>query len=330
MTSENNNVFTFYLDEALWFERGQEVKELMGISLDPEIVIHPQEENVLIQGTIDLTGEYFVKDPSDNSEPGAVAPFPSRKLIDNVERSEEGASQFFHQFPVEVSIPRNRVDNIDNVAVSIDVFDYELPASNQLKLHATVAIHGIEEAARESVSESLDEERNEGEQQEWNEPYSFEVNLPFEGESSSQEDSGQEEDEKEESSSGDRWKYKKVQSFSEFFNTNQPPVEVEEEGVEVNESPSSSTVLYLDEDDGHTDESSSPQRQEGNQLLFSMFEEREETYTKMKMCIVQEDDTLETIADKYQVSKTNLTKVNNVFEDDLKPGKILYIPTHSS
>nr|WP_239534292.1 LysM peptidoglycan-binding domain-containing protein [Thalassobacillus pellis] len=48
------------------------------------------------------------------------------------------------------------------------------------------------------------------------------------------------------------------------------------------------------------------------------------------MCIVQEDDTLETIADKYQVSKTNLTKVNNVFEDDLKPGKILYIPTHSS
>ncbi|MFG6116422.1 stage VI sporulation protein D [Halobacillus sp. MO56] len=343
MTNDNANVFSFYLDESLWFERGQEVNELMGISLDPEIVIHPLDETVLIQGAINLTGEYFAKSGED-SETETVAPFPSRKLVERVEQEEEGASQFYHQFPVEVSIPRNRVENVDDVSVSIDVFDYELPSANQLKLHATVAIHGIEEADREKEKPASSKERSENNTA-WEQSYQFEVDYPendevftspeenslsLEQESSIIEDEAVES--KSESSSGDRWKYKKVQTLSEFFNHGAAP-EVEEN--EPSPSPSyeaSPSLEYMEgemevqDDEGEADAES---RNIGNQLLFSMFEDREETYTKMKMCIVQEEDTLESIADRYQISITNLTKVNNVFEDDLRPGKIIYIPSQS-
>ncbi|WP_028783361.1 stage VI sporulation protein D [Thalassobacillus devorans] len=343
MTNDNKNVFSFYLDESLWFERGQEVKELMGISLDPEIVIHPLDETVLIQGAINLTGEYFAK-TDEESDTETVAPFPSRKIVERVEQEEEGASQFYHQFPVEVSIPRNRVENVDDVSVSIDVFDYELPSENQLKLHATIAIHGIEETEREKEGAAESEARSENNVA-WEQSYQFEVDYPENDEASAspeantssfeQENPVMEEEvveSKSESSSGDRWKYKKVQTLSEFFNHEAAP-EVEEN--EPSPSPSyeaSPSLEYKgDEVEGQDDEgeTEAESRNLGNQLLFSMFEDREETYTKMKMCIVQEEDTLESIADRYQISITHLTKVNNVFEDDLKPGKIIYIPSQS-
>ncbi len=345
VTNDNKNVFSFYLDESLWFERGQEVKELMGISLDPEIVIHPLEETVLIQGTIDLTGEYFTK-PDEEAEAETVAPFPSRKLMERVEHEEEGASQFHHRFPVEVSIPRDRVANVDDVSVSIDVFDYELPSANQLKLHATVAIHGIEEAERDKEEDTEAEERGENSEN-WDQSYQFEVDYPDNDQPSSSlsetvtsNEIASQEDEQEdlpaESSSSNRWKYKQVQTLSEFFNHGNTTEDQDEED-DTNPSPSyEASPSYVEEDQDWNDkedtESPSPDSSErniGNQLLFSMFEDREETYTKMKMCIVQEEDTLETIADRYQISITHLTKVNNVFEDDLTPGKIIYIPSQS-
>ncbi|MFD1018930.1 LysM peptidoglycan-binding domain-containing protein [Thalassobacillus hwangdonensis] len=317
MTNDNKNVFSFYLDEALWFERGQEVKELMGISLEPEIAIQPFEETVLVKGMIELSGEYFALDPDEASAYDTVTPFPSRKTIDQVERSAEGASQFSHKFPVEVSIPRNRVNDLDEVSVSIDAFDYELPSAGQLKLHATVAIHGIqglEDEVQAAVVETSEPVRNE----QWDAPQTFEVNYSPETFESSSVSSSIAGEAKEESSS-DRWKYTKVQSFQEFFHHEQ----AEESSSEM------STSDYVQEETVEEMESSpSSERTAGNRLLFNIFSEREtaESYTKMKLCIVQEEDTLDGLAEKYQVTRHTLSKVNNVEEEDLTPGKIIYIP----
>ncbi|MHA6252108.1 LysM peptidoglycan-binding domain-containing protein [Oceanobacillus sp. CAU 1775] len=62
--------------------------------------------------------------------------------------------------------------------------------------------------------------------------------------------------------------------------------------------------------------------------LKDMFRgETEERYSKLKLCIVQEDDTIETIAERFQISTLQLIKQNELDEDfDIQEGQLLYIP----
>ena len=62
--------------------------------------------------------------------------------------------------------------------------------------------------------------------------------------------------------------------------------------------------------------------------LSDMFSDsEEESYTRMRLCIVQEQDTIDSIAERYQVSALQLIKLNRLDEDyDVKEGQLLYIP----
>src|SRR5699024_12509029 len=84
------------------------------------------------------------------------------RYIEKIEDSENNRALFSHRFPVEISVPLYRVANLNDVAVSIESFDYELPQPNHLKLKSTIDIHGISEEQRtEEVKENkIDEERN--------------------------------------------------------------------------------------------------------------------------------------------------------------------------
>ena len=56
--SENQSSLRFSLEESVWFKRGQEVEELLSISLDPHITIQEQEQYIVIQGKLFLSGEF--------------------------------------------------------------------------------------------------------------------------------------------------------------------------------------------------------------------------------------------------------------------------------
>lgn len=56
--SADQSVFSFELNETLYFEKGQEIEELRGISLEPEITIQTNEDYISIRGVIELTGNY--------------------------------------------------------------------------------------------------------------------------------------------------------------------------------------------------------------------------------------------------------------------------------
>ncbi|MCF2719179.1 LysM peptidoglycan-binding domain-containing protein [Paenibacillus sp. UKAQ_18] len=46
----------------------------------------------------------------------------------------------------------------------------------------------------------------------------------------------------------------------------------------------------------------------------------------MRLCIVQREDTLETIADRYQLSTRELQLYNRLAEHHVEEGQVLYIP----
>ena len=102
MSSEN---LRFSVEESVWFQKGQEVSELISISLDPDIVIQEHDQYVSIRGALQLTGEYRI---DENNAEEEERDYASVRLVNEVITREDGISELNHRFPVDISIPQDR------------------------------------------------------------------------------------------------------------------------------------------------------------------------------------------------------------------------------
>ncbi|SHP94890.1 stage VI sporulation protein D [Mycobacteroides abscessus subsp. abscessus] len=140
MSQGNESCLRFSLEESVWFQKGQEVEELVSISLAPNITIHENEQYVTIQGALELTGEYQrYNDGSSEEEDLFTAP----KFVHHVEEREEGLYEFSHRFPVDITIPNNRIQSINDIYVEVESFDYLFQERSCMKLTADLTITGL-------------------------------------------------------------------------------------------------------------------------------------------------------------------------------------------
>jgi len=65
---------------------------------------------------------------------------------------------------------------------------------------------------------------------------------------------------------------------------------------------------------------------EAMQNLTSFARSREERSSQMKLCIIQREDTLELISQRYSLPVSKLVEANRLTSDQLVAGQILYIP----
>ncbi|MGE7766726.1 stage VI sporulation protein D [Peribacillus sp. NPDC096540] len=165
MSQENESYLRFSLEESVWFQKGQEVAELYSISLDPNVTIQESDQYVFIRGSLDLCGEY--KD-SQNGEQEEFSQTFLPKAVQKVERHLDGLNEFTHRFPVDITIPNNRIASLDEIDVSIQSFDYALPEHNCLKLQADLLITGIynDSYVEERTDTELEVVETESEEQE--------------------------------------------------------------------------------------------------------------------------------------------------------------------
>ncbi|WP_175072861.1 LysM peptidoglycan-binding domain-containing protein [Terribacillus sp. AE2B 122] len=148
MSTNETTPFMFDIQESLSFRADAQLQDLIGIALEPEISIQEFEHEISVRGVIELTGEYYpIQEVAEGS---AVAVSPGTREMENIEKQEAGTNTFYHRFPVEISVPKNRIKQLNDVYVTIDNFDYEVPGSNVLELHATVAIYGVLEERKEA------------------------------------------------------------------------------------------------------------------------------------------------------------------------------------
>lgn len=87
--------------------------------------------------------------------------------------------------------------------------------------------------------------------------------------------------------------------------------EAEGESVESAEAP---------EDEPGTDQ------EEGLHWARRFLGEKEDTFVKMRMVIVQKDESLESLADRYDVSPSQILRLNGLDSGQLEEGQIIYIP----
>ncbi|WP_067837460.1 LysM peptidoglycan-binding domain-containing protein [Amphibacillus sediminis] len=151
---EDNSAFQFELCETLALRQNEGVAEMLGIGLDPEITIQSYPDYISIRGIIVLTGEYLPAD-LDSQDTINKPEMANARYMKRVEHDEDGIFEFVHHFPVDISIPHERIKRLDDLSVSIDSFDYRLPDACKLELEATVLIHGLEHQPTKRIKEEL-------------------------------------------------------------------------------------------------------------------------------------------------------------------------------
>jgi stage VI sporulation protein D len=390
LSQEQQSCLRFSLEEAVWFKKGQEVEELLSISLDPHITIQEQEQYVLIRGTLDLTGEYLPAGSNEEDEPDNWYDFQHNgKYVHRVEHREKGECEFTHSFPVDVTIPKNRIANLDEIDVYVDSFDYVVPENACLKLNADLTISGIygeqqvhapielaedqviepvyrSAPAAEVFQEAETEESFDGLEEAEYEVDRDEEEAAVETESEAEvyfEEEPAEEEEEEEEDTYEPFtvegrkspeeeevvipiSYEAKQEAPPVFSYDEEEFEYargeqiefeEEEAVEpVQEAAPEEDLEYEEES------SSSPEVEAKKKSLFKKKTETisltdffarkdEERAAKMKVCIVQQGETLELIADKYELSIPQLLRVNHLeAHQDVTEGQVLYIPQEAA
>ncbi|OLN23498.1 hypothetical protein BTO30_05940 [Domibacillus antri] len=110
------DLFLVSIREDVVFPDGEEVEELLSISLDPQVVIEPKMEGTSLTGTIEITGEYSI-----------------------AEEEEENIRQFFRHIPVQAFIPPNR-QTAEDTDIQIHSFDYDVQKPGRLMLAAELAV----------------------------------------------------------------------------------------------------------------------------------------------------------------------------------------------
>lgn len=314
MAADQQTSLRFSLKESVWFQKGQEVNELLSISLDPDVVIEEREYEIVVCGQLDLTGEYIAKEETEVFSLRELSPV---RTIDYVETREDGINELVHSFPLEISIPRGRVKQVEDLYVDIEEFDYELLDSGCLQLLADISIYGLcnEEREEEEIYEEEEiQEEGEGEEireedeeeavetDEW-EDYAFE---PFQLEARQEPELDLEEEQEIEE---EEEKQEEVAAPQLFFGRKEPKVKQEAANEEAQE------------------EISYSQRDENALYLTKLFAKQpEDEFTKLRLYFVQEGDTIESVADRYDTSVQHIQRVNQTDDIYLTAGQILYIP----
>ncbi|GEN85525.1 stage VI sporulation protein D [Oceanobacillus sp. FSL W8-0428] len=382
--SVDSNSFIFELEESLFFEKGQEVEEIRGISIEPEITIESLDNYISIRGAIELQGEY--QKVNVDEEEGEVLDFDqiqAKRYVESI-REVNGLYLFTHKFPVDISVPPHRVKNLEDVTVQIETFDYDLLGPDNLKISAAVEIHGIlQDEVYRPREDDLEEE--EADQEQVGDTFSFEIEHPEETltrneQTTSEEKTAQEEQtvseeqttvEKQAEDDPDRWKIKS-QPLSEYFQslseakvseeekddeeqmdeqlemvediisieeTDEKEDIEEESGWDITDE--SEIIDYIedtiyqdtprDEEITESEETEkSEERAESESILSEIFREAGENhYARMRLCIVQENDTIDTIAERFAISPLQLIKHNQLDADyEVNEGQLLYIPAN--
>lgn len=356
LSQENQSSLRFSLEESLWFRKGQEVEELVSISLDPDITIQENDQYVTIRGSLELTGEYKSFDESNAS---GDENFSVPKYVQSIEERENGFCHFSHRFPVDITIPNNRIQSIYDIDVMVESFDYTLPERSCIKLSAELTISGLYgEKQNESIEETQNFEilyRSNGEQAE--EKTSEELLFQEDPDEYTKlfEVEARKEQEEESYANPIHYPTFSYQVGTDDFNHQEAihqrkeyvqPVEfiTEKEPIQEKEH-----LEKITEEETAVEESSpvledeSPPKQDFKKKILEKLSKKKtmsltdflarkeeggkEEQAKLKVCIVQKGDTLDRLAERYDVTLQSLLRVNHLeINQDVLEGQVLYIP----
>lgn len=142
MSQSSNDRLQFSINESVWLRDDAPAEEILSMALEPDITVEENWNDVTIKGFLRLTGEYKPADAANaaNVSEQHTAPF---RTIDEIMDTGNGTDKLEHRFPIDITIPSDRVPNLEDLFVVIDSFDYELSEHRHIQLQADISITGL-------------------------------------------------------------------------------------------------------------------------------------------------------------------------------------------
>ncbi|NNV05539.1 stage VI sporulation protein D [Geobacillus sp. C56-T2] len=337
----------FSLEESVWFQSGQEVAEFLSISLDPVISVEEYDQYITIRGALELSGEFRSAQPKlAAAEEEDAFDLASYRFIQHIAVRDDGISELSHRFPIDITIPKNRIRSLDDVYVTVESFDYELGDNGRLVVTADISISGISDAPLASELPADEEEeplfapfesvaRKEAADDEAftseNQPASEAGEQPVAAVSEAPPSTVEPAAVRHEETLSDETEDVKEPFLPLETETKAVNAEGEEKidsvlpPTEAKVSIGAAKKAVSEEDE---EEQQAEVKSENALYLTKLFAKSEaEEFTTVKICIVQQGDSLDKIAERYEVTVSQLLRANDLESpDDVHEGQLLYIP----
>jgi stage VI sporulation protein D len=343
MVTEHHQGLRFDIYERVHLTEGLTgIKELDEVELVPHIQVLPQGEQAVLRGNLLLSGKYVDEHNTEN-------------------RSLE------HLIPVEITLPMNRIGRMEDISVEIENFDVDLLSSRSLNVTGVLSLNGLEVAATENDSLHRAEEEvvfvHEAEEHRHEEPSDSAIQAgrdhmrqetveppsPFfqtnaaEAQHSGRTPAAEEIAEETETTSASVQEREELaapiieekKEMKIAFGSKQTQEAADSEATGLKSlihsaaSPIGNAAQQKEKPEPEAkDASHSSDALEWKKLLLSSISEQQE-FRKLRVCIVQKDETLETIAKRYELNPREIALFNRLGEQELKAGQIIYIPKTS-
>lgn len=291
------------ISEKYYIEKGQGIDQLLAVSLDEHIRLHEFPSFIQLKGELVLEGEFAKEDGV--TVPGEKQQYPQRKYMQSIQQLEDGVAYFRQIIPVDITIPKSSVRHIEDIRVNISHFDYSIPTPHIFILFATLLVKGI-----------LKEEEREQEEDVVSDEVVEQVEEVVEvAEVDILEDNH------------DTLENEKVDISEEVLPVLKEVIADEEE-PEILQSVAEELAPIM-ETEQEVDSSFSEEEEvaevvyEGRSFLDDLF--GEERAAQVTMYVVQVDDSLVSIAEKFELSPAEISRHNREVVDDLAVGSVLTI-----
>lgn len=340
------NTLKFQVEESVWFNHGDEIGNILSISLDPDIAVEETGDYVTVKGSLRLGGEYERLEKTEEQEESLDRSTEQTafRTVQEVRELQDDVSEFQHHFPVEITIPKKRVTNVDEIRVTVESFDYQIPTQNHLRMSAQLAIEGIQEEQADPIENYNFDERVKNIYVQDKVAFVIdtksEENISMEVEKDAGELVAEGEDESlrpqfelksreeiEDRDTNGQLMLDSLRKKSEEIVDDELSME-QSEDRNIHESDVVDEELEQESDD--ESELKPSVRSENALYLTKMLTRGEEQFSRLRMRIIQPGESLDSIAEAYELQPTQIARLNRLHDEQIEEGQILYIPVQSS
>lgn len=133
---------TFSIHERLILGEPYLADEFLSMALEPDMTIEEDSHYVKVTGALRLTGE-FKPSLHEAGEPPSINYQKPSHRVKSVFATDVGTYCIEHRFPVDITIPSYRINNMEELYVTIESFDYFLENSGEIDLTAEIVLSGL-------------------------------------------------------------------------------------------------------------------------------------------------------------------------------------------
>lgn len=284
---------------------------LLELDLCPDVEIKDKGNHLKIEGVLRLKGVYL-------AEPSA----------ETRQYDEDSQEEISYVIPVEITLPADRAE-MEQISAEIESFDYQVLSPFELQIDAVLLIDGLipEQPENQPAIEHEVPQFSGAEA-------SLAMEIQSESESNHSEEV-QVRQEIEEQSSVQPEAEEKVQHITHKASEESPSLAPSKEDEaeptlktqeeidlpeETEESLESNDLVTEDEQE---EESQVSAEEDWAHWLIG---EKEESFASMRMVIVQDHESVQQLAERYEISPAVIRQVNQLDDQELSKGQIVYIP----